>query len=34
MDAFRRIRVVQRTPREWRSLLQIPDNGFGSEQVQ
>ena len=34
MDAFRRIRAVQRTPREWRSLLQIPDNDLGSEQVQ
>ena len=33
MDAFRCIRAVQRTPHEWRSLLQIPDNDFGSGQV-
>lgn len=34
MDAFRRIRAVQRTPHEWRSLLQIPDDDFGPEQMQ
>ena len=34
MDAFRRIRAVQRPSLEWRSLLQIPDDDFGLEQVQ
>ena len=34
MDAFRRIQAVQRTPHEWCSLLQIPDDDFGPEQVQ
>ena len=33
MDACRHIRTAQRTPHEWHSLLQIPDNDFGFDQA-